>query len=892
MADDERAAKAARAKALLKKRQQKKAADSAVTVSSSGVASPVSPPRTFSPAPSEPVKQEERDLNEVFSKDGSDSEWLTSLPRVASPPVPPPASTNVHQLSRSPLASSPSPAAASTPPIQSASPVSSSLSDARANALEKKVEALTKENESLTAAVSRLKELEAAAQQAEASLEAERRHVEELQEDHRRLQEDTEIALENERRTVSILVSEKAHLTSEVQKLEGFESKAQTLEDLLETERAKSHNLSEQSIRLQTEVKQLSQRTEQLAVKEKELLSQNKEQERQLQIITATAIESRKEADELQRKLRELEEQIQSDDRVERLELSLKNTQDRADELEFQLTKIKQAHALLKTERDGLDSKVQELVAKELDWSSKTSALDAQVATLQEHLSTTEKERNELLSERSRLEQTSQSTAGSVKDLEDKLALAATAIANSTRQLQTAQNDLKNAIRRAEDAERTQKSLQAEGTNLMRSLDEMRPKIVELTTAKLDLSEKAESLEHAVRNRDATISQLENDLGEARSELEEAEQVWKERLAQQEKRFTDSQNGHSDMQKAYGDLQEELETALASLRNLEGQRTGQHQETARRLEEIERLTNLSQTQGEELVTLQRELEARRNAQDEEQDFLERAQNEIEALRSELSTRDEEIEQLRETVASYTSTANSPADGAGPGARSLDDELLSSLRQQHALELSAATSQIRALEDTVFEKDSAVHGLQKQLAALEEQLAHFRANGGASRLGLVHGHGGVPSRPSSALANEVRRSSFGSHRSTGGVVAPSLPGPLARSVFEQNMDPETLHKRKVSLSMLKARIDSEVKFKAANASGSNPPSRALSPVHSEGSVGGGGSGRSSVAGHRHSHSHSHGQHSHVQSQKQVHRSQFLDESHVFWCHSCQGDLVIL
>jgi hypothetical protein len=25
---------------------------------------------------------------------------------------------------------------------------------------------------------------------------------------------------------------------------------------------------------------------------------------------------------------------------------------------------------------------------------------------------------------------------------------------------------------------------------------------------------------------------------------------------------------------------------------------------------------------------------------------------------------------------------------------------------------------------------------------------------------------------------------------------------------------------------------------------------------------------------------------------VHRPQFLDDSHVFWCHACSGDLVIL
>lgn len=60
--------------------------------------------------------------------------------------------------------------------------------------------------------------------------------------------------------------------------------------------------------------------------------------------MSASAADSRKEAEDFQRKLRELEEQIQADDRVERLEVSLRHTQDKADELEFQLTKSKQVN--------------------------------------------------------------------------------------------------------------------------------------------------------------------------------------------------------------------------------------------------------------------------------------------------------------------------------------------------------------------------------------------------------------------------------------------------------------------------------------------------------------------------------------------------------------------
>ena len=65
-------------------------------------------------------------------------------------------------------------------------------------------------------------------------------------------------------------------------------------------------------------------------------------QERQLQLANGSIAELHKELDDSQRRMRELEDQIQSDDRVERLEDSLKNTQDRADELEFQLSKLRQ----------------------------------------------------------------------------------------------------------------------------------------------------------------------------------------------------------------------------------------------------------------------------------------------------------------------------------------------------------------------------------------------------------------------------------------------------------------------------------------------------------------------------------------------------------------------
>lgn len=71
-------------------------------------------------------------------------------------------------------------------------------------------------------------------------------------------------------------------------------------------------------------------------------------QERELQLTNGTVNDLREEADQSKRRVKELEEHIQSDDRAERLEESLKNTQERADEFEFQLSKLKQVSTPLR----------------------------------------------------------------------------------------------------------------------------------------------------------------------------------------------------------------------------------------------------------------------------------------------------------------------------------------------------------------------------------------------------------------------------------------------------------------------------------------------------------------------------------------------------------------
>lgn len=148
----------------------------------------------------------------------------------------------------------------------------------------------------------------------------------------------------------------------------------------------------------------------------------------------------------------------------------------------------------------------------------------------------------------------------------------------------------------------------------MRSLDEMRPKIVELTGIKLELGEKVESLEHAVRNRDATILHLETSLEKTQEQRDEADKKLQEALELREQERSTAQDTSSDLQKAYTELQEELETSMTSVLTLEAERSNHHQESVRRMEEIARLTALTRKQAEELSSLREALEELRSAQ--------------------------------------------------------------------------------------------------------------------------------------------------------------------------------------------------------------------------------------------------------------------------------------
>jgi chromosome segregation ATPase len=608
-----------------------------------------------------------------------------------------------------------------------------------------------------------------------------------------------------------------------------------------------------------------------------------------------------------------LQERIQSDNRVGELEASLQNVQDRASELEFQLSKSMQVcrpwyllesathiscgqvNTSLKADRDKAETALKDQTAVAASLATKVSELEGRSTAAQKQLGSLTAEHQALRMDKTSLQSQIGDHLGTIAGLRKAADQSASAKESLERQLQSSQVEKRNAVRRAEAAERIQQDLQNEGSSLMRSLDEMRPKIVELTNMKLELGEKLSRLEQAVRDRDGIIAQLESSLQTAQDQNESLNTELLDIETSREKDRSTAQETQDELQKGYAELETDLSDALASIRELEVERAGQRQLTSKQLEELDRIAATSQSLREEIASLNQELEERKLADVEQQEILERARTDIEALHADRMAKDQEIDQLRAEL----STA-----AAGPSSPSLDKEMMNALKQQHRLELSAAQSQIRSLQTSVFEAEARAHSFQRQLSQSEDQLAQLRALSSpsaltalppppplpsASQSSMLSPHVATqlvvdhPPRPSSRARNnseDLRRTSLTQQRRGSGNNNNSFPLAAAHPAFGTSLSPETRHKRKVSLGMLKARIDSEM---MAAAAGPVPPSRVGSPLHAEVAV------RGSPLPPRMDPQHATATNSVQNSHK---RPQFLDESHIFCCHSCRGELVVL
>jgi len=437
----------------------------------------------------------------------------------------------------------------------------------------------------------------------------------------------------------------------------------------------------------------------------------------------------------------------------------------------------------------------------------------------------------------------------------------------SEKKLKNLQSEVAAANKRAEEAELAHKGLQNENVGLMAGLNEMRPRVMQLTEEKLSLTEMVEKLEETRYALEGSISALEGALDEARAKYEALEA---EKASLEKEREADRENASEDVdriQVALSQTEDELQIAVRSIKDLETERNVHRQAVERYQLEMDRLDSELAELRANHSSLQDEFAMQRGAREadaaqliESAQVVERAHVEVENMRNELYAKDEEIEQLRADLM-HAQVASKDEDGKTPKPgharrESLGKEMFES---DGTFELSAARSKIRLLESTVFQEQAKAHALRKQVSSLEEELHRVR------RTSTVHHHS-HPLPPSS----------------------PQLEEREMEMALDSALPPEVRHKRKISLSMLKARIDGE---KALGAS-PRPATRQLSsfgptveedeeanekmplkmdPGPSTSRAG------SSIGGIGH---------------VERRRPQFLDESHVFWCGSCRGDLVVL
>lgn len=269
---------------------------------------------------------------------------------------------------------------------------------------------------------------------------------------------------------------------------------------------------------------------------------------------------------------------------------------------------------LVEAKKEVLDAQLSEFADSNVKLELQISDLrKTQESTFQELTRITE-ERKNLIDLKASLETSGQDKDAMITVLHAQLASAGAEIGSQKTQIQALQNDLRTAQKRADASQRTQQQLQNEGTNLMRSLDELRTKVMELTEDKIQLSDNLAHQDHALRDRDTIIAKLETSLEEARQETEGVQKEWKDKLSKAEQGWTQASVSSSEMEQRLSDVQKELDDVLNNTLTLEAERQSLRQDAQARLREVEQLSNSSRSQAAEITKLRYELNESRAIQ--------------------------------------------------------------------------------------------------------------------------------------------------------------------------------------------------------------------------------------------------------------------------------------
>ncbi|CUA76280.1 Myosin-9 [Rhizoctonia solani] len=652
--------------------------------------------------------------------------------------------------------------------------------------------------------------------------------------------------------TITLLVEEKSNLGAQLAYFEGLEARSQETDRQLEENRTLVDKLNARVAELESSLRTAVSASEELANKEREASDRVRELERLSSQSSRTISDLQAELKEQRARVRELEEQIEADDRVEVLERRLKSMQDRSEELEEKFNKSKQSSSKLKAERDALESKC--------------SSTDDALREAQEKLTKLQTEYDQSNAQHLALKTTHDSLVAAQTHLNARLVELEQQLERSARESQdtdAAHNNTKQQLNealalvaRGASTESTLATLQAENEGLLANLAEMRPKIVELTEAKLTLGETIDSRDKSIRDYEAHIKTLESELADAHSQKDDSGTQIAEAKAHAsslEKQLEHEKVAISEAYAAYEELQSRLALVEQQFRESESSRDELRSRAEQSEARANRLDGDLERRAREVTTLLEEIEARTRETTELRSFLEKSRTDLDAASSEITAREDELSRLRLN-----------------GTKSPTHDHTTLANETMELELSTMRSRIRTLEAEVFDAHAREHALQRQVAKIQDdtKLTNTRMTWGAEGRSVElmpsgKGQTGISShRPSGE--SETTRIGMGNARA----LKPSIALHANRlSALDASLPPETRRKRAVSLNMLRARILSEM---ASGASGVSPNIRlasmaeeTLSPRHNHDGV----AGTSSLVGAD-------------------------DEAHVFWCSACEGELVVL
>ncbi|KAG0145990.1 hypothetical protein CROQUDRAFT_21191, partial [Cronartium quercuum f. sp. fusiforme G11] len=141
---------------------------------------------------------------------------------------------------------------------------------------------------------------------------------------------------------------------------------------------------------------------------------------------------------------------------------------------------------------------------------------------------------------------------------------------------------------------------------------------------------------------------------------------------------------------------------------------------------------------------------------------------------------------------------------------VDQDYLDSIMQQHSIDLSNARSQIRNLENKLFEEESKSHEMLTRIENLQDQLRGFEESNKVKTLN--HSVNSNSSNlPVLSITEPINISSIPNHSPslTGKSNGLSVSSSFANTIDERSLSAHTLHQRRQSLNMLKTRMEEEL-----------------------------------------------------------------------------------